>query len=389
MKISIVGTGYVGLSNAVLFAKDFQVVALDIDEDKVNLINNKKSPIIDNLLQDALSNNDLNLTATLSKDEAYKDAKYIIIATPTDFNDETNYFDTSSIESVLNDVEKINPEGICIIKSTVPIGYTKKLKSKFKIKEIIFCPEFLREGSAFYDVQNPSRIVIGSNSRAAIEFTEILKSLSQKNHVKVFFMSSDESESIKLFSNSFLAMRVAFFNELDNYCIENNLNTKDIIRGMSEDPRIGNFYNNPSFGYGGYCLPKDTKQLKSNFRTIENSLISSIVSSNEVRKNFIANYVINQRIKNLGVYKLAMKTNSDNFRSSSVLDVIEIISKNSDINIFIFDDSINEDYFRRYRVEKSFNRFKDKSDIILANRCSNELNDVSEKVLSRDIFNTN
>ena len=389
MKISIVGTGYVGLSNAVLFAKDFQVVALDIDEDKVNLINNKKSPIIDNLLQDALSNNDLNLTATLSKDEAYKDAKYIIIATPTDFNDETNYFDTSSIESVLNDVEKINPEAICIIKSTVPIGYTKKLKSKFKIKEIIFCPEFLREGSAFYDVQNPSRIIIGSNSRAAIEFTEILKSLSQKNHVKVFFMSSDESESIKLFSNSFLAMRVAFFNELDNYCIENNLNTKDIIRGMSEDPRIGNFYNNPSFGYGGYCLPKDTKQLKSNFRTIENSLISSIVSSNEVRKNFIANYVINQRIKNLGVYKLAMKTNSDNFRSSSVLDVIEIISKNSDINIFIFDDSINEDYFRRYRVEKSFNRFKDKSDIILANRCSNELNDVSEKVLSRDIFNTN
>jgi UDPglucose 6-dehydrogenase len=389
MKISIVGTGYVGLSNAVLFAKDFQTVALDIDEDKVDLINNKKSPIIDNLLQDALSNNDLNLTATLSKEEAYKDANYIIIATPTDFNDETNYFDTSSIESVLNDVEKINPEGICIIKSTVPIGYTKKLKSKFKIKEIIFCPEFLREGSAFYDVQNPSRIVIGSNSRAAIEFTEILKSLSHKNHVKVFFMSSDESESIKLFSNSFLAMRVAFFNELDNYCIENNLSSKDIIRGMSEDPRIGNFYNNPSFGYGGYCLPKDTKQLKSNFRTIENSLISSIVSSNEVRKNFIANYVINQRIKNLGVYKLAMKTNSDNFRSSSVLDVIEIISKNSDINIFIYDDSINEDYFMRYRVEKSFNRFKDKSDIILANRCSNELNDVSEKVLSRDIFNTN
>ena len=388
MKIAVVGTGYVGLSNAVLLAKKNEVIALDIDKLKIDLINEKKSPIADELLQHSLKNEHLNLVATQSKDIAYKDSKFIVIATPTDYDEDKNYFNTSSIENVLSDIESINPNAICIIRSTIPIGYTRKLRNNFKIKEIIFCPEFLREGTAFYDSLNPSRIILGSSSNAAKEFANILKSTCDKKNFKTFFMSSDESEAIKLFSNSYLAMRVAYFNELDNFCIHNKLNSKDIILGVSEDPRIGNFYNNPSFGYGGYCLPKDTKQLKSNFKDVKNSIISSIVSSNDLRKSYIAQTIIDLKPKTLGIFKLAMKSGSDNFRSSSILDICKIIQKNSSIKICIYEPSIKNNYFDNYFVETSIEVFKKNADIILTNRDSDELHDVKDKVFTRDIFNS-
>ena len=388
MKIAVAGTGYVGLSNAVLLSQKYEVVALDIDKSKVDSINNRISPIKDNELQKVLSTAKLNLRATLSREDAYKNSRFIVIATPTDYNEDTNFFDTSSIESVLRDVEKINPNATCIIRSTIPVGYIKELKLRFNISEIIFCPEFLREGSAFKDSQNPSRIILGSKSNKANEFANILISLSTKKNIETFFMNSDESEAIKLFSNSFLAMRVAFFNELDTFCLNKGLNTKDIILGVASDPRIGNFYNNPSFGYGGYCLPKDTKQLKSNFNGIDNSIISSIIDSNEIRKKNIAQYLVNMNVNDIGIYKLAMKTDSDNFRSSSVLDIAEIIKNTSKINISIYEPAIKENKYRGYKIEKSLNIFKRRSEIILTNRSCSKLSDVSQKIFTRDVFNS-
>ena len=388
MKIAVVGTGYVGLSNAVLLSKKIPVTALDIDKSRIDLINKKLSPIEDKELQNSLSNDNLKLKATLLKNEAYLDAKFIIIATPTDYDENNNFFNTSSIEQVLKDIESINPSAVCIIRSTIPIGYTKKIKSNFKIKDIIFCPEFLREGSAFHDSQNPSRIILGSKTDSAKEFAKILQSLCLTNNVKTFFMGSDESEAIKLFSNSYLAMRVAYFNELDNFCIHNKLDAKDIILGISEDPRIGNYYNNPSFGYGGYCLPKDTKQLMSNFESVENSLVTAIVTSNSLRKSFIAKSILDMKPKNIGIYRIVMKSDSDNFRSSSILDVIRIIQEKSDVEVFIYEPSLEENEYDGNPIENSIDLFKQKSDIILANRITKELFDVSEKVYTRDVFNS-
>ncbi|TXE89691.1 nucleotide sugar dehydrogenase [Campylobacter volucris] len=384
MNITVVGIGYVGLSNAVLLSRYNNVILLDIDENKVNDINMKKSPIEDNLISKYMHEFDLKLEATLDKEYAFKNSDYIIIATPTNYNEDTNFFDTSSIETVIHDILIYNNKAIIIIKSTIPIGYTEKLKNKFSTHNIIFSPEFLREGKALYDNLYPSRIIIGEKSDRARYIANMFVKASLKIDVPVFFMNSSEAECVKLFSNAYLAMRIGFFNELDTYAIFNNLNTRDIIDGVSADLRIGNYYNNPSFGYGGYCLPKDTKQLLANFRGISNSLIGAIVKTNEIRKNNIVKFILSKSTKNIGIYRLLMKKNADNFRNSIMLDLIDMIKK--DIEVIIYEPLITDNMFKDCVVDNDINSFLQKSELIVANRIDYNIYKYKDKIFTTDIF---